>query len=76
MQTDTPRTDELLNELYKLKSNTLEYPCEQRLKELCRDLERELTEAHAAHGKTLMMCERTINNLRAKLKLNTRRRDA
>ena len=37
----TPRTDELRRELYRLKSNTLEYPCEVQLTQLCRELERE-----------------------------------
>lgn len=46
MKSETPRTDELINELNKLKSNTLAYPCETQLKELCRDLERELNAAN------------------------------
>lgn len=44
----TPRTNELRSELYRLKSNTLEYPCETQLTELCRQLERELIEVGAA----------------------------
>ncbi len=47
----TPRTTKLRRELYWLKSNTIEYPCEVQLTELCRQLERELLEVGAALDK-------------------------
>ena len=43
---------------------------------VARKLEIALAEANESHGKTLLMCEQTINKLRDQLKLNTRRRDA
>lgn len=40
----TPETDELVRELHKLKSNTLEYPCEVALLNHAKDLERQRDE--------------------------------
>lgn len=37
------------------------------LKELCRTLERELAETNTSHGKTLLMCDQTIKQLKSEL---------
>lgn len=58
----TPQTDKAIVEL-----DMQDLSIGHKLREtqnIARELERELTEAHAAHGKTLMMCEQTINKLR------------
>ena len=62
---DTPRT---AAEAFRINTES-KNPCED-WGYFARCLELELKESNASHGKTLLMCEQTINNLRSKLKLN------
>lgn len=55
----TPRVTALVRELYRLKSNTLRYPCETALRQLAEELETE----HAAAQQRIVDLEKELARL-------------
>lgn len=64
---DTPRTDALICDTETFCFDPSDLKPAMELVSFARQLERDLKEANASHVKTLLICEKTINELRAQL---------